>query len=77
MLIVKQAQTFMLLSGVNFTNLENETFVFRKKNNFLANVFLLVLEHFYLESPRSTIIINCATSWSLEFYKFVGYFLDI
>ena len=26
MLIVKQAQTFMLLSGVNFTNLENETF---------------------------------------------------
>ena len=42
MLIVKQAPTFMLLSGVNFTNLENETFVFRKKNNFLPNVFLLV-----------------------------------
>ena len=77
MLIVKQVQTFMLLSGVNFTNLENETFVFRKKNNFLAHVFFTSLDHFYLESPRSTIIINRARDWSLEFYKFVGYFLDI
>ena len=66
----------MLLSGVYVKNLQNEIFVFRKKNNFLDN-FFTSLEHFYLESPRSTIIINRFTSWSLEQYNFVGCFLDI